>query len=411
MVGAGVFTTAGFALADMGSRGAVMVAWLVGGVVAILGALSYSALALRWPESGGEYEFLRRALHPAAGIVAGFVSMLAGFSAPIAASAAALEEYGWHLAGVSRPALPWLGTAAIVAAALAHGLRVSFGTRVQNVIVVAKAVLIAAFLVVGARLCFGGAAAEGSLPGVAFTASGFSTSLLWIYLAYSGWNASVYIAGEVVDARRNVPRAMLLGTLLVMVAYLGLNAVFLWAVPAAELAGRPQVAAIAANALLGRTGEVLATITVLLALLTSVTAMLMAGPRVYARMAEDGVLPRFFAATATSGAPRRAIALQAGLALAFLWIAELQQLMTYIGWTLSVSAAATVIGLVRQRLREGAAQVPCVGWPWVPIAFVAAVCWFAGVSIASDPLAASGGLATLLLGVGMAWWLRARTAR
>jgi APA family basic amino acid/polyamine antiporter len=181
--------------------------------------------------------------------------------------------------------------------------------------------------------------------------------------------------------------------------------VFLWAVPASLLTGRADVAAIAARALMGRTGEVLVSLTVLLALLTSVTAMLMAGPRVYARMAEDGALPAFFAATAHSGTPRRAIALQAALALIFLWVARLQQLMSYIGWTLSVSAAATVVGLMRVRLSEGAARVPCFGWPFVPLAFVLAVTCFAFVSVARDPGAAAGGFLTLVLGVGVACWI------
>jgi APA family basic amino acid/polyamine antiporter len=408
MIGAGVFTTAGFALADLGSRGAVMAAWVLGGVIAVLGALSYSALAVRWPHSGGEYEYLRRALHPAAGIVAGFVSMLAGFSAPIAAAAAALEEYGWNLAGARRPAFPLLGTAAIVLAAVAHGVHVSAGARVQNAIVVAKTLLIGTFLLLGARLLFFGAAAAGPLPDVTFTASAFGTSLLWIYLAYSGWNAAVYIAGEVDDARAVVPRALLLGTVLVAVAYIALNAVFLWAVPAGALAGRAEVAAIAARALVGRPGEVLVTATVMLALLTSVTAMLMAGPRVYARMAQDRALPAFFAPTATSGAPRRAIALQAALALLFLWVAELQDLMTYIGWTLSVSAAATVVAMMRVRLREGQARVPCFGWPLVPLGFVAAVVWFTIVSIVREPMASLAGSLTLLAGGSAAWWMQRR---
>ncbi|MEZ5964073.1 MAG: amino acid permease [Planctomycetota bacterium] len=408
MIGAGVFTTAGFALGDLGGRGPVMLAWVVGGVLAVLGALSYSALAVRWPTSGGEYEYVRRTLHPAAGIAAGLVSMLAGFSAPIAAAGAAFDEYFWHLLGEPRPDLPWLPSLAIAGAAVAHSLHVRLGARVQNTIVVVKGVLIAVFLALGTRLCFGAGSDEGTLPHVPLTASAFGNSLMWIYLAYSGWNASTYVAGEVDDPRHNVPRAMLLGTLLVMVVYLALNAVFLWSVPASALAGRAEVAAIAAQALLGPGGRAMVSATVALALLTSITAMLMAGPRVYARMAEDRALPGFFATTAGSGAPRRAIALQAVLALLFLWIARLQQLMTYIGWTLSISAAAAVIGLIRVRRREGAAQVPCAGWPYVPVAFVAGVLYFAALSIARDRSAALGGLATLLGAAAVGWWVQRR---
>lgn len=405
MVGAGVFTSSGFALGDLGDRNVVMLAWAVGGVTAILGALCYSALAVRWPESGGEYEYLRRSLHPAAGIVAGFVSMFAGFSAPTAAAAATFEQYLWSMLGTPAPAQPWLATVVILAAALAHGLHVGVGAKVQNAIVVAKAVLIAAFLAVGARLLFGGASSAGTLPNVQATPGAFGNSLMWIYLAYSGWNASVYIASEVDDPRRNVPRAMLLGTAAVMATYLALNAVFLWAVPASALVGRAEVAAIAARALLDRPGEVMVSVIVMLAQVTSVTAMLMAGPRVYARMAQDGALPRWFAATEASGAPRRAIALQAALALLFVWAAELRGIMAYIGWTLSVCAAATVIGLMLVRQREGRARVPCVGWPLVPLAFVGSALYFAGLSFAHDPQAALGGCLTVLAGFAVAWWM------
>lgn len=400
MIGAGVFTSSGFALGDLGDRRLVMLAWLVGGVVALLGALSYGALALRWPESGGEYEYLRKGLHPAAGVVAGFVSMIAGFSAPVAAAAATFEQYFWDLAGTARPAQPWLATLLILSAAFAHGLRVELGARLQNGIVLVKAALIAVLLAAGAKLLFGDGV-DGTLPEVQSSAAAFGNSLMWIYLAYSGWNASAYIASEVHEPRRNVPRAMLVGTLAVMATYLLLNAVFLWAVPARDLVGRAEVAAIAARALLDRPGQVLAASIVMLAQATSVTAMLMAGPRVYARMARDGALPALFADQGDC-APRRAIALQAALAIFFVWIAELQSVMSYIGWTLSICAAATVLGLMRTRLREGAAAVPCVGWPLVPGLFIALSVYFATLSFAHAPKAALGGLTTVAGGLVVA---------
>lgn len=399
MIGVGVFTTSGFALHDLGSRWLVLLAWLAGGLLALCGALSYGALALRLPRSGGEYEYLRRTLHPAAGVAAGLVSMLAGFSAPIAMAAHTLEVYGGRLLGVEPPSLPWVGTAAIVLAALMHGRAVATGTRLQDVVVAGKLLLIGLFLALSLRLF--GAPLAADQPVVDTPLQGFASSMPWIALAYSGWNAAAYVAGEVHDGPRNVPRAMLYGTLLVTALYLLLNAVFLWSVPAAELDGKPEVAAIAALALLGRPGEVLVTGIVVLALLTSITGMTMVGPRVYARMAEDGALPRWLAGAA--GAPPRAsIALQAALALLFLWAAGLQQLMTYIGWTLSVCAAATVVGMMRLRRREGAAAVPCWGWPFVPLLFVAAVLWFAIGSVVAAPREAGLGLLTIAVAVVVA---------
>ena len=404
MIGVGVFTTSGFALAVLGSRWLVLAAWLVGGLVAVCGALSYGALALRLPTSGGEYEYLRATVHPAAGTAAGIVSMLAGFSAPLAASAHLLQVYGCRWLDVAPPSLPWTGTVVLLLAAFMHGGRVHWGARLQDAVVGIKLLLTLGFLLASLRLF--GQPATVDAPATATPLTGFAASMPWIYLAYAGWNASTYVAGEVVEPRRNVPRTMLVGCLLVMALYLALNAVFLWSVDVAQLAGKPEVAAIAASALLGRPGEILVTALVVLALLTSITGMTMAGPRVYARMAADGVLPKFLAA-ADGGPPRRAIALQAGLALGFLWAASLQDLMTYIGWTLSLSAAATVWGLVRLRRREGAAAVPCQGWPFVPFTFLGAVLWFALGKVLAEPTECLLGLGTLALAVLLAHARRA----
>ena len=399
MVGVGVFTTSGFALQDHGDRRLVLLAWLVGGGIALCGALCYGALALRFPHSGGEYEYLRRTLHPLAGTATGFVSMFAGFGAPIAAAAHLLQVYGARLADVEPPTLPWVGTLAILLASWMHAARVRFGAGLQDLVVLAKLALVVGFLLLSLRLV-GAPVTDG---GVATTSpgAGFAASMPWIYLAYSGWNAAAYVAGEVHDARRNVPRAMLFGCVVVTALYLALNAVFLWSVDAGALRGRPEVAAIAAAALLGRPGELLVTAVVVLALATSVTGMTMAGPRVYARMAEAGELPRCLAA-ADGAPPRAAIVWQAVLALGFLWAAGLQDLMTYIGWTLSLSAAAAVWGLVRVRRREGAAAVPCAGWPVAPFVFLAAVSWFALAKVWSAPTECLLGLGTLLLAVLLA---------
>ncbi len=405
MIGVGVFTTSGYALADLGSRWLVLLAWLIGGAIALCGALSYGALALRLPASGGEYEYLRRTLHPAAGTAAGIVSILAGFGAPLAAAAHLLQIYGCRLFDIEPPALPWIGTAAILLAAALHGHRVRRGALLQDLVVGAKLLLVFGFLAGSLRLW--SAPATTDAPAATDPFAGLLASMPWIYLAYSGWNASAYVAGEVVEPRKNVPRAMLIGCLLVTTLYLALNAVFLWSCDAAQLAGRPEVAAIAAHALLGRPGEILVTALVVLALLTSITGMTMAGPRVYARMADDGVLPRALG-TAAGAPPRAAIALQAALALTFLWATGLQDLMTYVGWTLSLCAAAAALGLVRLRRREGAAAVPCWGWPFVPFGFVAAVLAFAVGKVIADPRGSLLGLGTILVAALAAHGLRQR---
>ncbi len=398
MIGAGVFTTSGFLLADLGSPLYVLLAWAVGGVQAALGAVCYGALARRIPESGGEYRFLSRALHPAAGYVAGWLSLLVGFSAPLAAAAFAFGTYARPWLGGLSPAAA--GSILIAAFAAVHACEVRRGAQVQNGAVLLKVALIAAF---AAFSLAAGEAPPAELPHP-FPVAAFGVSLVWISFSYSGWNAAVYIAGEIRDPERTVPRSLILGTALVTVLYLALNAAFVLAAPAAELAGRLEVGRIAARAVGGAVLEEAVAGLIALVLVSSVSSLVMAGPRVYAQMATDGYLPRRLAVV--SGPPRAAIAVQAGLALFFLWSATFEALLTWIGFTLSLSTAAAVTALIVLKSREGAKmEVP--GWPFVPWLFLAGVAAMTVFTVAQRPLESLVGLATIAAGLA-AWRLHGR---
>jgi APA family basic amino acid/polyamine antiporter len=393
MIGAGVFTTSGFLLADLGSPLYVLMAWAVGGLQAALGALCYGALARRIPESGGEYLFLSRALHPAAGYVAGWLSLLVGFSAPLAAAAFAFGTYAKPWFGGAPPALA--GTILILAFAVVHAVEVRRGAQVQNGAVLLKVALIVAF-VAFALPKTSAPFAEASQP---FPLAAYGVSLIWISFSYSGWNAAVYIGGEIRDPERTIPRSLILGTAIVTALYLALNAVFVLSAPPAELAGRLEVGRIAARAVGGAVLEEAVAGLIALVLVSSVSSLVMAGPRVYAQMAADGYLPRRLAVV--SGPPRAAIAVQAGLALFFLWSATFESLLTWIGFTLSLSTAAAVAALIILKTREGAKmEVP--GWPLVPWLFLAGVAAMTVFTVAQRPLESLVGLATIAAGLA-AW--------
>ncbi len=419
MIGAGVFTSSGYALADLGSPGLVLLAWAVGGVIALCGALSYAGLAAAIPGNGGEYLFLSRMIHPLVGFLAGWISLLAGFTAPIAVAAHGLEAYAGASFGFELPS-GWLGAGAIVLAGLAHGLARGTGLRLQDLAVALKLLAIGVFVLVGgaAILWSGGAPATvdaaqltaetaaltpAAPPG--FSLSAFAVTLVWISFAYSGWNAAVYIAGELVSPEHTLPRALYLGTAGVSVLYLALNAVFLFAAPVSELAGKAEVGAIAAEALGGAPARAALSAIVALGLFTSISAMVMVGPRVYVQMAEDGLLPQFFSAAETvsgsgSGAsPSRAIAVQVVLALAVFFLSDLRDLLLYVGALLGLSAAATVACLFTPqfRARELVARVP--GYPWVPLIFLGATLGSTGFLLVKEPAQAVAGGGTLALGV------------
>jgi amino acid transporter len=400
-IGAGVFTTSGFSLAELGRPGPVLLAWVVGGAIALCGALSYGALARRIPRSGGEYTFLAETVHPFAGFLAGWISLLAGFTAPIAAAALALEAYLADGLGLTVPAR-WPATLAVAAAWVMHGLRPREGVALQNTAVAAKLVVIALFVLSGL------AVVPRATAGIAgpFEAPAFAVALVWISFSYSGWNAAVYVAGEVRDPERNVARALWIATILIAVVYVGLNAVFLGAAPAGALAGKAEVGAIAAEALGGPALRRAVVGLITLALFTSISSMVMAGPRVYAQMAADGLFPRLFAGG--PDVPRAAVTLQAALAVVVVWTTGLAELLGYLGFTLGLTAAATVAGLLALRRREGAARVPIPGHPWVPFGFVLGTLWAASFMALRRPGEAIVGLVTMASGIPIYWWLRRR---
>ncbi len=246
MIGAGLFTTSGFALADLGEPRWVLLAWTVGGVVAVCGALSYGGIARRIPVSGGEAIYLGRTVHPVLGFMAGWVSLLAGFAGPIAAAALALEVYLGTATGRAFP--PGVtGAVVIAAAALLHALRPRLGTGSLTGLVVLKAVLLLTFLGWGASTL---TVVDPPTP-VPFEAGAFAVTLVWVSFSYSGWNGAVYLAGEIRDPERNLRRALWIPTLGVGLVYLAANAVFLGSGSVEELAGRADIGAAAAGLLGG----------------------------------------------------------------------------------------------------------------------------------------------------------------
>lgn len=396
MLGTGIFTTSGFLLADLRSPWLVLLAWVLGGLIAMLGALSYGALARHIPESGGEYLFLSRTLHPAAGYVAGWVSLLVGFSAPLAAAANAFGQYTSVWFPGSSP--PLTGTVLLALVSSIHAWNVRGGASVQNMAVV----LIAPFIGLGVARIPGAPV----VPTAPFSTPAFAMSLVWISFSYAGWNAVIYLGGEVTHPERNIPRSLLTGTLLVTVLYVAINAVFLLAVPGDVISGHLEVGRLVAEHLGGRSWAEGATFLIALALVTSVSSLVMTGPRVYARIATDGYLPSWM--EQRSGPPRSAIVFQLVIALAMLWTATYQSLLSFIGFTLSLSTAATVCGLMVERVRRGPAlEIP--GWPWVPLVFVAAVLGMTTLSVARAPLPSLAGLA--VLGLGWILWHLGKKAR
>lgn len=377
MIGAGLFTTSGFSLSDLGSPHLVVMAWVVGGLIAVTGALSYGMLVNAMPESGGEYLFLSRAAHPLLGFIAGWVSLIAGFSGAIAFAATAFE--GYILPLIAKPVwLPagGLSILAIVVAGGLHGLRPRAGAMLQNSIVVLKLILLVVILLFALSRYRtyqwqGLQAADQALTGWKLIYA-FAGSLVWISLSYAGFNAAVYIAGEVESARQLVPRSLMTGTLIVTALYVLLNAVFVYSTAHEKIKGAPDVAAVAARSLGGSGFELFVRVTIAICLFTSVLSMMMAAPRVYAKMAEDGLLPGLL--KLRGGSPISATLAQVLIASILVTISTLQDILSYLGLTLSISSVCSVACLFLPSVRR---------WPLFHVRHLAPAIYILSTTVAA----------------------------
>jgi APA family basic amino acid/polyamine antiporter len=410
MIGVGVFTTTGFMVAAIKSPVAVLLAWLLGGVAAFCGALSYAELGSALPRNGGEYQFLSRIYHPAVGFISGWASLFVGFAAPLALFS---MVFGTYLHAFV-PQVPPLvaGLALIAALAVLHSLHVGRGSRLHNLLTLAKGMLIGTFIVAG--LFYGDpsrltVASEQTMR-QALASPMFAVELVYVSFAYSGWNTAAYMAGEFRRPERDIPRAVLAGTAVVAVLYLGLNFVFLASAPLAALADREDVARIAAINLFGERGGNLMALLIMVGLISTASSNIMAGPRVYEAMGIDYPIIRILSVRRAGGGPVMAIVLQTGLAAVMMLTSTFDALLKYVGLTLALFAAATVLGVIVLRLREPGLFRPyrTLGYPLTPAIFLALELWMIVFTVRDTPPAAAVAAGTIVAGLVLYAALRPR---
>jgi basic amino acid/polyamine antiporter, APA family len=415
MIGTGVFTSTGYQAHDLHDPATILLAWVVGGVLALCGAAAYAELGSLMPRAGGEYVYLRRAYHPAVGFLSGWVSLTAGFSAPVAVSALAFATYVARVIPELAPQATWLtaslelgghrlftfvlGATQAIAIGLiivitaVHAFDTKLGGWVQAGFTAAKVLLIVGFIAAGLAIGDGEwnnlRSQHGGLANVATPS--FAIALMYVSFAYSGWNAAAYVAGEVVRPEKTLPRALLAGTGIVMTLYVLINLVFLYAVPSDTLAGSSagsqpvvEVGDAAARQLFGQRAGQIVTSVIALALVSAVSAMVMAGPRVYTAMAADGALPRQLAYHSKRGVPIVAVITQGALGVLFVLVGDLGQLIRFVGFTLAIFAALTVAALFVLRGRGHRALYRTFGYPVTPILFIVLSGWIAYAQIRAN---------------------------
>jgi APA family basic amino acid/polyamine antiporter len=386
MIGVGIFTTTGFLAGDLGQPSLVLGIWLVGALLALAGALCYSELAINFPRSGGEYVYLSEAWGPAWGFINGWVSFFAGFSAPIAAAALAISAYLAHffpaLAADSPSGGGRILACAVVAVFTAVNLvGVSQVAKLQNVLTAVKLGVLAVFLLLGFAVGNGDWAhfSQGVERGAASPlANQFAISLIFVFYGYSGWNAAVYVAEEIRDPERTLPIALVLGTLFVAVVYVALNVLYIYANSLADMRGVIAVGGQAATSLFGERAGGIFSAAMAVALLATVNAMCMIGPRVYYAMARNGA---FFSAAAKVHprwhSPWVAVLAQGACCCVLILTGTFRSLVSYIGFTLFLFSALSVLALFKFRGRPGwkRSRWVSMGYPFIPLAYVLMNVW------------------------------------
>lgn len=431
VIGGGIFFVPILVAQSIGDARAILFAWLVGGAFAFAGAMAYAELAALCPKAGGEYVYLREAYGPFAAFLTGWTSFVAGFSGAIAASAVALADYLGRFAPAAADATPLLtlpipavplvisrkalvALTAIAALTVVHVRGLGPGRFVQNLLAAAKVSALVLFVAVG----FGtgsGSASRIVTPG-AVGMAGLLLALIPIMFTYSGWNAAAYVAEEVRSPGRNVPLALGLGTVAVIAIYLALNALYLFAL------GAPQLAAVAnarlidtvAERLFGFVAADLVAAFTVVSIAASVSAMILAGPRVYFAMARDGLFP------AAAGrvhpqfhAPAPAIVAQSIWSGILVLSGTLAELVSYTGFALVLFSGIAVAALFVLRRREPDAPRPFKAWgyPWTPAVFVLASAVMLANELWRNPRTSLAGVVIIALGAPVYLWLQRSSSR
>jgi APA family basic amino acid/polyamine antiporter len=415
MIGAGIFTTTGFQAADIGHPATIFALWIVGGVLAFCGALCFAELGAAMPQAGAEYVYLRRTYGEAFGFMSAFVSLIAGFSAPIASASKGFAIYLTSLFPGAAERLGGLGFVGLddtVAIAVVWGLvavqlrGARSGMRFMDAITLLKIAGIVAILVAAAAVGEGSVAnlglASADYPGMssAQRQAALGTSLIFVMFCYSGWNASAYLAGEFENPQRDLPVSLLGGTAIVVLLYLGLNAMYFYGAPVSELAGKVEVGLVSARHLFGDVGVTLTVALLLVSLLASASAMTMAGPRVYYAVGRDFPSLGFLARTsASSGTPRSALLVQAVVTTGIILLGRIDQIMQYAGFTLTLFASLAVSCVIVLRIRAPDLPRPFRTWgyPVVPLLFIAVSSWMMFWSARGRPLESVLAFATVVL--------------
>ena len=423
IIGAGIFTTTGYLMGFLGNPVIMLTLWFVGGIIAFCGALAFGELGAAFPEAGGEYIFISKLFHPLLGFLSGWLSLIVGFSAPIAASAIGFSKYftwafpqiqSWlFLDGIIQPEIfkKILAILIILIFTGIHSRGVIFGTKVQNGLTILKVILVIGLIVAGFSIGKGSFQHLEQTQPFQFNFSGWKSiglSLMFIMFAYSGWNSATYIGSEIKNPRKVIPWSLLISTGVVIVLYLLLNLFFVYAIPPGEMVGEPEIGGLAAGKSFGGVAETIISLLISFALFSSLSAFIILGPRVYYSMARDGyffkgvakVHPRF-------KVPTNAIILQSTIAIILVMSGTFEQILVYMGFSLGIFPILAVLGVFKLRL-TGKSTLKLPGYPIVHVVFILTGIAMLILAFFERPWESSIAILTALSGIPVFYWFKSK---
>jgi basic amino acid/polyamine antiporter, APA family len=414
MIGGGIFTTTGFMARDLGEPILILSLWLVGGLLAMAAAMAYSELPAMLPRAGGDYIYLRQAYGPFVGFLSGWTSFTVGFGAGIAAAAVSFASYALRLMPLAEDnslasktialILVWIMTAV-------HAAGTGAGGRLQRVLTTTK--VSAIVLLIFGGLLLGHGSWEHMVDHAPRNKTGVGSlivALIFVIYTYLGWNVVGYIAGDIAEPQRMIPKIVIGGTAFVASLYLLLNLLYLYALPVTALAQPPilPVAEKAAAALWGPASAQLVAALLCISIAGGVSAMVWAGPRVYWAMALDGVFPSFFKAlTPSSGVPTRALLVQSGWASLLILTGTFEQLIIFSGFILSAFTALTIgaVMMLRRRRPDLARPYRVPFYPILPAMVILVLLIVVVDSAIQRPIESTMGIAIVLSAIPFyLWW-------
>jgi APA family basic amino acid/polyamine antiporter len=424
VVGVGIFTTPAIIAKLVPEPSAMLALWIVGGCLALAGAFSYAQLGRMWPAAGGEYIYLSKAYGPTAGFLSGWTSLIAGFSGAVAASAVGLIVYlgryfpalasdhsllsiNFYVGSLTLSPRALTAACIIVVFALLHACNLGAGKLTQNMLALLILAIIVIFCIVGFAAGTGSWSHFHSTH-VPLRPMNWLLALIPIMFTYSGWNAASYISEEMYDTRRTIGPALLIGTSIIVALYAVLNTLYLYAIPPAAMQNAVNVGDVAAHALFG-VGSNFITPVLIVALLGAISAMTIAGPRVYFAMARDGAFVPMFARTSPKfGTPVLAIVLQAVWSVVLVMTGSFEQILMYTGFAILLCSGAAVAGLFVVRRRELRSDPGLWLKMLAPGVFVIVCAAIVADVVVGDPKTALRGIALILAGLPVFFWSRRR---